>query len=311
MDNFKAVDYSKQCHWLSLPISGEKEVDVFYIYPTVLENIDNDDLNVCKIDNASMIAGAKQIFSSQANAFETVGNIYAPYYRQADKKILSWTEKERCSVMEGLPKSDIFAAFDYYIRHYNNGRPFILASHSQGSMLMKYLLSEYMKEHPDVYHRMIAAYVIGYSVTADYLAQNPHLKFAEGPDDTGVIISYNTEAPIIDEPNPVVLSNSIAINPLTWTREETLATARESLGSIIIKNIFEIVDPLVTNYADACVDKARGVIICSSIDANEVSSGVFPKGVYHLYDYPFYFYNLRENAANRTKNFLKTWQWKN
>ena len=101
---------------------------------------------------------------------------------------------------------DAFAAFDYYIKNYNNGRPFILASHSQGSNVMIFLLAEYMKEHPEVYKKMIAAYVIGYSVTDDYLAKNPHLKFAEGADDTGVIISYNTEAPSIPGKNPVVLS---------------------------------------------------------------------------------------------------------
>ena len=95
---------------------------------------------------------------------------------------------------------------------------------------MRNILAEYMKEHPDLYKRMIAAYVIGYSVTGAYLAQNPHLKFAAGPDDTGVIISYNTEAPGVNGENPVILPGGISINPITWTREKTLATATENLG---------------------------------------------------------------------------------
>ena len=84
---------------------------------------------------------------------------------------------------------------DYYFENYNNGKPFILAGHSQGSQILTMILSDYMKEHPEHYKNMIAAYVIGYSVTDKYLAANPHLKFAEGADDTGVIISYNTEGP--------------------------------------------------------------------------------------------------------------------
>ena len=80
----------------------------------------------------------------------------------------------------GIPTLDVLAAFDYYIKHYNNGRPFILAAHSQGSNILINLLAGYMKDHPDVYSRMIAAYVIGYPVTAQYLADNPHLKFATG-----------------------------------------------------------------------------------------------------------------------------------
>ena len=43
------------------------------------------------------------------------------------------------------------------------------------------------------------------------------------------------------------------------------------------------------NYADARVDKARGVVICSTVDVDKLSPGnqVFPKGIYHRYDYPF------------------------
>ena len=41
------------------------------------------------------------------------------------------------------------------------------------------LMADYMKKNPEVYKRMIAAYVPGYSITPQYLAQNPELKFAE------------------------------------------------------------------------------------------------------------------------------------
>ena len=59
--------------------------------------------------------------------------------------------------------------------------------------MQSFVLSEYMKAHPEYLKRMIAAYVVGYSITEDYLKANPHLKFAERADDTGVIVSYNTE----------------------------------------------------------------------------------------------------------------------
>ena len=38
---------------------------------------------------------------------------------------------------------------------------------------------------------MVAAHVIGYSVTKDDLEANPHMKFATGETDTGVIISWH------------------------------------------------------------------------------------------------------------------------
>lgn len=71
---------------------------------------------------------------------------------------------------------------------------------------------------------MIAAYVIGYSVTDEYLTENPHLKFAEGADDIGVVISYNTEGPGNNgKHNAVVTEGAVSINPLNWKRDTTYA----------------------------------------------------------------------------------------
>ena len=303
--SMEAIDYSQTEHWLALPSSIEKEVDVFYLYPTAWQKVDQNEPNVCTIDNPSMVTGSNAAFARQATAFETIGNIYAPYYRQADAVyVLSLPIEEQETVMRGIPTTDATAAFDYYIRNYNQGRPFILAGHSQGSNILIYLLSEYMLEHPEVYKRMIVAYVIGYSVTGDYLGKNPHLKFAEGPDDIGVIVSYNTEAPEVQGNNPVILPGAMAINPITWTRKETLATAQDSLGSILPDTEGEYVT--VKNYADAKVNIAKGAVICSTAEVEKWSPGnvIFPQGVFHSFDYPFYYYNIRENAANRTEKFL-------
>lgn len=299
------IDYSKSERWLALPTSTDKEVDIFYLYPTAWQKSDKDDSNICEIDNTSMLKGSKVAYDRQATTFEPVGNIYAPYYRQVDAEYcLSLPLEEQEKLVRGIPKEDVFAAFDYYINHYNNGRPFIIAGHSQGSNIAVYLLSEYMKENPKVYDRMIAAYVIGYSVTDKYLSENPHLKFAEGPDDTGVIISYNTEAPSVEGSNPVVLPGAKVINPISWTTEETLATAEEGLGSTLPNEEFKSVP--VGKYADARIDKTKGVLICSTADVEKLSPGneLFPKGVYHRFDYPFYYFNIRENAANRAKIYL-------
>jgi hypothetical protein len=299
------TDYSKSEHWLSLPSSPEKKVDVFYLYPTSYQKNSTNDPNICAIDNPSMLKIAKTNLVGQATAFEDVANIYAPYYRQVDARyVLSLPLEDQNKIIGDIPTSDAIAAFDYYIKNYNHDRPFILAGHSQGSNIMLYLLSDYMKKNPKVYKRMIAAYVIGYSVTKDYLAKNPHLKFAEGPDDTGVIISYNTEAPNVKGNNPVLLPGALAINPITWTRTEKPSLASESLGSFMPdeQGNFET----IMNYADARVDTKRGVVICGTVDVEKLSPGnpVFGKGVYHMYDYQFYYFNIRKNAANRVDNFL-------
>ena len=300
-----APDYSKPGHWLSLPSSITKKVDIFYVYPSSFRKVDKNEPNICEIDNPTMIKIAGATFDLQAAAFETAGNIFAPYYRQVDAVFCSTiTVEERHEFFRDIPRSDIFAAFGHYIKNHNNGRPFILAGHSLGSALLKYLLAEYMKENAEVYSRMIAAYVIGYSVTGGYLSENPHVKFAEGPGDTGVIISYNTEAPAIEGVNGVVFPDAISINPISWTRDETIAKASENLGSIVTTEDGKIMT--VKNHADARVDKKRGVVICGTVDVEKTAPGniLFGKGIYHGYDYQFYFYNIRENAARRIENFL-------
>lgn len=303
----QATDYTLAEHWLSAP-APKMAVDVFYLYPTCWQKTNSTDPNVCDIDNASMHTGALPAYSRQATAFESFANVFAPYYRQADATYaLTLPTAEREELIGNIPSLDAVTAFDYYIQHYNQGRPFILAGHSQGANVLIHLLSGYMKDNPAVYKRMVAAYVIGYPVTQAYLTNNPHLKFAEGPDDTGVIISYNTQSPGVVAPNNPVVSTQVGlvINPISWTRTEVVATTAKGLGSFMPNPATLKFEP-VPQYADAKVDIKNGVLICTSADENYLYKFTKPfgMGVYHSFDYPFYYFNLRENAANRAKIFM-------
>jgi hypothetical protein len=300
-----ATDYAVASHWLSAP-DAVKGVDVFYLYPTAWHKINTDDPNICDIDNPSMLEGAASAFQRQATAFDTVANIYAPYYRQADATYtLSLPEAQRDTVIGGIPTLDATVAFDYYIKHYNNGRPFILAGHSQGSNVLLFLLSGYLKDHPDVYARMITAYVIGYPITQGFMDANPHLKYAEGPDDVGVVISYNTQSTeVLPGTNPVVSDIvGLVINPISWTRDTTLATTAQGLGSLMPDQ--SGVFTKVPQYADARVDPVQGVLICTTAIDSTLVLGFGP-GIYHSYDFPFYYFNLQENAMQRTFKFMET-----
>jgi hypothetical protein len=300
------IDYANASNWLARPSSPTKNVDVFYLYPTSYIKSSPTAPVISTIHDSGMVDGAKTAFAEQATAFDTVANVYAPYYRQADAvTVLSSPIATQTAIISGTPTHDATAAFAYYIAHYNHGRPFILAGHSQGSNVLIFLLSGYLKQHPAVYRRMIAAYVIGYGVTHSYLAANPQLSFATGASDTGVIVSWNTEAPGLTIPNPVVQPGSIAINPITWTRSQRPAYASRSLGSLLPNSAGVLTK--VDHYADARVDKARGVIVCSTCSVADYAPGKpggFPRGIFHMHDYMFYYYDLRHNAAVRIQSFL-------
>ncbi|AWW25488.1 DUF3089 domain-containing protein [Acetobacterium carbinolicum] len=308
------TDYSQSAHWLNVPAEITKEVDVFYLYPSAWAKVNADDPIICEIDNPVMLQQSKLAYDRQATAFETSANIFAPYYRQDDAgSTLAMDVEEQQDIVKGVPLTDATAAFEYYIEHYNNGRPFILASHSQGSNVMIYILQDYMKEHPDVYKRMVAAYVLGYSITDDYLAENPDLKFASGSGDTGVIVSYNTQAPTIEGSDGVVLPTAHVINPISWTTEETVAPASDNLGSLQLNADGSVVKnadgtPLkVMNFADAKVDNTKNVLICSTVSVDQYApgGGTFGRGVFHTFDFPFYYFNIRANAEERVANYLK------
>lgn len=302
------INYTDSENWLAFPENTDNAIDVFYVYPSVWHKSNSAKLNTAEINDSQMHTAAKIVLAQQASAFETIGNIYAPYYRQADPAYaLSLPPNKRDLFIGGIPATDVEAAFAHYIKYENKNRPFLLAGHSQGSQTLLFLLSGYLKNNPQVYKQMVAAYIIGYSVTTDYLEQNPHLKFAEGADDTGVIISYNTEAPDLNITNPVLLENSLCINPINWSRVETLAYASDNMGSLVIDTLGQIIKQKAMNYANAQIDKTRGVVTCSSVDAKNLQRkiGVLPEGVYHMYDYSFYFFNLRANAELRIREYLE------
>ncbi len=298
-------DYSKKDNWMAIP-EITHEVDTFYLYPTCYADDSETAKPICDIDNEEVRGSAQGIYENQATVFEESTNVFAPYYRQSNiYHVFGMDSKELEEFQMNEQRTDVYAALDYYFEHYNNGRPFILAGHSQGSIMTRIILGEYMKVHPEYYERMVAAYVIGYSITSDWLEAHPYLKFAEGADDTGVIVSWNTEGPANKGHNNIVVEDgAISINPLNWKRDDTYASADENLGSRILNEetgAYEIKEKL----ADAQLDTERGVVICTTEEAEYITAeALFGPASLHNNDYALYYENLRENVKARVESFL-------
>lgn len=283
------IDYSNSDNWMFLPEENTKEVDTIYLYPSAYGLTSEVEDDIADIDDVNMRMLAIYYASSQASVFDESTNLYAPYYRQFTVNSLVDMIDNSPESMQYIAAQDINNMLDYYFENLNEGRPFILAGHSQGSVWLTVVLEDYMKAHPEYYERMVAAYIIGYSVTEDYLAKNPHLKFAETSNDTGVIISYNTEGPgNKDAYNCVVRAGARAINPINWSLDETHAT---------------------NGTVDAQIDAERGVVICTTIqNTPEMKASLaeyFGEESFHLYDYDLYWEELQKNVADRIESFMK------
>ncbi len=304
-----AIDYSDKVNWLSYP-EITKDVDAIYIYSTSYADMSFEDgaSNYVPIDNPEMILLALGEYETNATVFEESCNVFVPWYRQAGMKYANEVAKKTGNIdaaLAGLSYTDIKAALDYYFENCNNGRPFIIAGHSQGSAMVRYVLKNYFKEHQDYYQRMVAAYPIGFAITKDDLEAYPHLKFATGESDTGVIISYNTEGPKNVEENArnvVVLPGAISINPLNWKLDETYASTSENKGSLV-QNKETGAREFVDLGVDAQINLARGVIVTNTTAPVTEGKEFFGPASFHENDYSFFYKNLQENVAKRIAAF--------
>ena len=303
------TDYSDPSHWFRIP-DIVKDVDTIYFYPTLYDGNKTGDGSHAAIDDEGMLSAVGPVYLAQGSVFEESTNVFVPYYRQASMKHEMDMYLETGSAdaaLDGKPLADAWAALDCYFENHNGGRPFILAGHSQGSILAKLVLKTYFKDRPELYERMVAAYLLGYSVTRQDLDEHPHLRFASGEADTGVIVSWNREGPANIEAhavNMVVLDGSIAINPLNWRRDDAYAPASKNLGSLVMD-----MDAGVPEFsdigADAQVNVERGVVVTNA-DAEEVEELLilFGPQSFHTGDYAFYYMNIRDNVAKRIAAYL-------
>ena len=307
------IDYSQAENWLDVPAAMVKDgvldataadslkaVDVFYVYPTVTGF--RPETEVVEMTDTVMIAGAQEVRQIQTAVFDESCNVFMPYYRQISMPKPDSDYQAIIGYVSGFDATD---ALDYFLTHLNQGRPFIIAGHSQGAATVIALLENYMTTHPEALSRMVAAYPIGFAVTKDWLAKTG-LKFAEGATDTGVIVSWNTEGLGNKEADNMTLApGGLSINPINWKRDDTYASVKENLGSLTVEG--KLVTP---GIADARVDTVRGSVIVTTADAKLYAipadgTQMFGPECYHLHDYGFFFNNLKQNVADRIKAFIE------
>jgi hypothetical protein len=291
----QAVDYTKTENWVRKATNPGASVDAFFVYPTVCEN----QPVFCAPSDSFHRAEAEKLVAAHMGIFDTA-NFFAPFYNQLDLKFQTQSNPDTVfAAYKRIPLPTVQAAFEEMLKT-NNGKPIIFGSHSQGSFLTQALLLWLKEAHPDVLKRTIAVYMIGAPTTAEYIAQLG-MPFASKANDVGVIVSYNTEKPEApNNPFTTVGANILAINPINWTTDTTLAPASANLGSLIRKN--GIVTDTVKNYADAQVlvkqKNSKRVVANTAAEANPA---YWPQGVLHSYDMDLYYFNLQRNVRDRVQ----------
>lgn len=305
-------DYSEESAWLAIPDAVDKPVDVFFVYPTVYAGTDPRNMD---ISDPAMRALAGGPLQSQAAVFSPHANLFAPFYRQqsgATQSMLAGDGGKNpfLDPLFQVGAADVERAFEFYLKHLNPDRPFLIAGHSQGSMALIYLMRKRFND-PDLQKRLVAAYLIGYSVPMNWLDSYPWMKAAQGETDTGVIVSYNTEGPDAG-PSPVLYPGQVMlINPLNWKTDATPAGPEAHLGARFYSDSPGGLIEEIPHFTGACIDPEKSVLVVrdmktpTSDQIDLVDMGRWPGGVYHRFDYAFFFNNLTENVGKRVDAYLE------
>ena len=306
-------DYSNLNYWAAHPdkkdpsdsvpknvVSNQlltKEVDVFFVYPTsYLDRTLPYGYNAPIKESKINVYTDYTAILYQASVFNEVGKIYAPRYRQAN--ILAYYPVTSADTVKAiaafdLAYNDVKKAFEYYLANNNNGRPIIIASHSQGSTHTIRLLKEFFDNKP-LAKQLVAAYVVGMALDPNNYT---NLKACTTPDQTGCICAWRTfmeghVEPFVEKEK----FKSIVTNPLSWNNTDTIMDRKLNDGSLLYK-----FNKVIPNVAGAI--NHEGVLWTPK--PKFFGNFVIKTKNYHVADYNLYYSSIRKNAALRVNNFLQ------
>lgn len=272
---------------------SDSSVDVFFIYPTSLTS-ENDYRWNADIDDAQI--NSKTDYSSilyQASVFNESCRVFAPRYRQAHLKAFfipdSVSEKYFDTAYQ-----DVKNAFEYYLNHYNNDRPIIIASHSQGTKHAARLLKEFF-EGKALQKKLVCAYIIGLPVPENYFTTLPPCNDSAS---TGCFVSWRTYKRGYTEPLFVAKENfkAVVVNPLSWSRDTGFVPSEINDGGVLL-NFNKIIPHTVNaeihhNVLWTCKPNVFGKLL-------------FTKKNFHVGDINLFYMNIRENVKTRITAYLK------
>jgi hypothetical protein len=268
-------------------------VDVFFIHPTTYLDKEFIGWNADISDKGINDKSDQTAILYQASAFNEQARLFAPRYQQVHINGY-YINPDIAKAYFDIAYNDVKEAFEYYLKHFNNGRPIIIASHSQGTTHAGKLLKEFFDDKA-LQRQLVCAYIIGMPIPDHYF---PTLKPCLNENQTGCFVGWRTYKngyvpKLIQEEN----FKSIVINPLTWDTLQTKAPANLNKGGIL-KNFKKIVPGVV----DAQVHQN----VLWACKPNVFGKFFFTKKNFHIGDINLYYMNIRENVRTRLDSFNKS-----
>ncbi len=322
-----APDYKDNAAWLVWPdrpsnadvipkgIDGTKArdpaVDVFYIHPTTY--LSNAAWNA-RFDEGGETGKQLEFgpLQYQASVFNGCCRIFAPRYRQATISTFLSVAPDSFRAYD-LAYGDVLRAFDFYMMTQNRGRPFFIASHSQGSLHATRLLRERIANNTELKQKLVAAYVVGASLPVSEVP----LPVCESAQQTGCIVGWNSTSPrtllafgrgVMITYNsgaykPVGLQTWLCVNPLSWTRAGNSPPVANK-GALPGVKPGDATPSVIAGVTGTRCDRGRAVVFIPPEKRTGFVDLLTKFGSYHNHDYNLFYASVRQNALDRTNAYL-------
>lgn len=304
-DHFRVTDFTQQNNWAALPqktdpsdelpvplsaaYERDSSVDVFFIHPTTFTGDFNGHWNADLQDHQLNHRTDISTIRLQASVFNTY-NLYAPRYQQAHIHSFYTADKEKAAIALERAYQDIRAAFQYYLDKWNQGRPIILAAHSQGTFHAKQLMRDFF-EGKALRKKLVAAYLIGYPVEPGYFSQ---VAVCADSVQTGCYLGWRTFRHGFEPAYDSAFRQSVVVNPLSWTTDSSIANVELHKGAVL-RNFKKI-------YYRVSDAQVHGDLLWIS-RPRFPGSWLYKSKNYHIGDINLFYMNIRQNLALRVRSY--------
>ncbi len=269
----------------------DSTVDVFFIHPTTYLRKVNDQMNADVDNEAVNDRTDNRTILNQASAFNEF-RLFAPRYRQANYSAYMSLLGGYQDVFD-TAYADIKKAFQYYLTHWNEGHPFFIASHSQGSQHAVRLIKELI-EGTQLEKRLVAAYIIGMPPVKTFKLRVP---VCSDSAQTGCYVSWNTFTEDFRQQFSFLGRSELeTVNPLTWKTTGSIGISAMHKGAVV--NDFNSVRPHVLSTQI----KSNKLVISTDSDSIEIPDRIERL---HVLDINLFYVDIRNNLRTRVAAYKK------
>jgi len=314
--------------------SIDQPANVFFIHPTSYFGKDNWNQPIGYNPAKELID--EVIMPGQASVFNGACKIYAPYYRQATFYSFLGIRKTSPRKAFEVAYKDVLEAFDHFINNYNGDRPFLIASHSQGTLMHIRLLEDRIERNDDIRSKFIASYAIGFQFPRDKFGTTfKNIHISRSATDSKCVIAYDTfsyqggpahsldriEIWYGDKWKKRANRKVVGVNPLSWNTSTLKISEKHNLGGAHVTfkgkgySVGEWFGEKTIGLNASGISKLYPEVVSAELDEDGFlfintpkpaifNVSVLPGSNYHNYDYSLFYMNLRENVIERVRAYV-------